>query len=104
MTDALCQSQLEQENASFAGTSGVSELACSKRFVPAFQDSETGRVEVSRFANGSEAPVHVLEGLPAEWATALDAEGRPSELKASIVSGFIRGDEFFTREQAAQAT
>lgn len=104
MTDALCQSQLEQENASFAGTAGVSEIASSKRFVPAFKDDETGRVEVSRFANGADAPVHVLEGLPAEWATALDSDGRPSELKASIVSGFLRGDEFFTREEAAKAS
>lgn len=104
MTDALCQSRLERENASYAGTSGVSEIACSKRFVPAFKDDDTGRVEVSRFADGKDAPVHVLEGLPAEWATEVDANGHPSELKTSIISGFLRGDEFFTREEAAKAS
>ena len=49
MTGALCKSQLQVENDSYAGTSGVSELAFGKRFIPAFKDSESGRVEISCF-------------------------------------------------------
>ncbi len=104
MTDALCKSQLQVENDSFAGTTGVSELASSKRFIPAFKDSESGRVELSCFANGAPAPVHVLEGLPVDWATRLDDEGRPAELKSTIISGFMREEVFYTREEAAQAS
>lgn len=104
MTDALCKSQLQVENDSFAGTTGVSELASSKRFIPAFKDSESGRVELSCFASGAPAPVHVLEGLPVDWATRVDDEGRPAELKTTIISGFIREGVFYTREEAAQAS
>jgi len=47
--------------------------------------------------------MHFLEGLPEELVRARDALGRVRSLKESVVAGFVRGADFFTREQAALA-
>jgi hypothetical protein len=56
---------------------------------------------ISCFADGRPAPIHLLDGLPADWVTVRGAGGRVLAVKASVVAGFIRGGRFYTRAQAA---
>ncbi|MDI3326595.1 hypothetical protein QKW35_19630 [Pontibacterium granulatum] len=93
---------LAEENREFAGTGGVSENNAQANFAPAFQDAGTGEVEISRFKNGQPAPFHLLDGLPDKWILERDVKGRVVTVKASIVSGFVRLGEFFTRQEAAE--
>ena len=95
--------RLREENETYAGTGGVSENNCTQRFLPAFQDQSTGRVELARKADGGQAPMHLLCCLPDEWVTERDAEGQILALKDSVVAGFVRDGEFYTREEAASS-
>jgi len=95
---------LRKENLAFIGTGGVSAENRSSGFLPAFYDRETGRAELSRFADGRPAPMHLLEGMPAEWVARRDAAGGIIALKVSVIAGFVRNACFYTREQAARAT
>ena len=45
--------------------------------------------------------MHLLEGLPAAVVTARDAAGRATALKSTVLAGFLRAEQFYTREQAA---
>ena len=93
--------QLRQENLAYTGTGGVSENCRTQQFQAAFQDTDTGRVELARFDNGQPAPMHIFSGLPGEWIVQWDADGNPLALLDSIQAGFVRDREFYTREQAA---
>jgi hypothetical protein len=95
--------RLRRDNLAFAGTRGVSEHAGKARFVPAFKDLETGRVELACFSCGSPAPMHVISCLPDEWAAERDAAGEIVRLKESVIAGFVRDGRFYTREEAATA-
>lgn len=92
---------LEAENRQYAGTGGVSENNARARFVPAFRDSRTGKVEISRFGDGRPAPCHLIDGLPDEWVTERDPSGRVVGIKANVISGFVRLGQFFTRQEAS---
>lgn len=95
---------LRQENLQFSGTTGVSANNRGLGFVPAFMDTETGNVYLSRFANGTPAPIHVLAGLPDNLTEAHEKSSATLAIKSSVISGFVREDTFYSREQAAQAT
>lgn len=101
MNSPLSAQRLDAENRHFAGTAGVSAEACDLKLIPAFRDSCTGRVEISRFEDGRPAPMHLIDGLPHEWALAHDADGHIRMLKAEIACGFVRGERFYTRAEAA---
>ena len=103
MSRSMNQDRLRIENLAFAGTCGVSSCARESRFVPAFKDLETGRVELSCLAAGVPAPMHIISCLPDEWAIERNAAGEITALKASVVAGFVRDNRFFTREEAANA-
>jgi hypothetical protein len=60
----LTHSILQSQNRAFRGTGGRRQENRGHRFHPAFLDTETGVTYLSRFANGTPAPIHVLEGLP----------------------------------------
>ena len=102
-TKGVGANRLRKENRDFAGTTGISINSKALGFVPAFQDRKTGRSEISRFSDGRPAPIHLMEGLPEEWAVDHDAKGKITSIKPTIISGFVRGDNFYTREQAADA-
>ena len=70
-------------------------------FIPAFQDAETGETHLSLTAEGSPAPIHLLEGLPTRWILERDPRGRVSTVKAGIVAGFMRNGRFYTRQELA---
>ncbi len=101
MSRPVSKQTIHKQNLAFAGTNGVSENNRRAAFLPAFRDEETGRVELARFANGQVAPVHLIVGLPAEWAAARGKDGAILAIKGSITAGFVRDAKFFTREQAA---
>ena len=104
MNRLMTNETLRRENLAFVGTGGVSEENRPNGFVPAFYDLDTGRGEVARFADGRIAPMHLLDGLPAEWVAERSACGRITAIKESVIAGFIRDGYFYTREQAAAAT
>jgi len=99
----LCSLLLEEENQRFADSPGVSSNNREKGFVPAFQDTRSGCCRVSRFSDGSPAPIHVLDGLPDEWVEAGKFNGREISICPHIISGFLRNGRFYTREEASQA-
>ena len=88
---------LEHENRCHRGTGGVSSRNQGAGFRPAFMDTGTRAVYVSRFADGRMAPFHTLEGLPDELVLARNAGGRACAVKAAVISGFVRAGAFYTR-------
>ena len=97
--DAMTQQRLDLENARYHGTGGVSQNR-SRGFRPAFMDTQTRAVHLSRFADGRPAPFHILDGLPDELVLARIPGGRGVIVKASVVSGFIREGLFYSRDEA----
>jgi hypothetical protein len=93
---------LAQENQTFAGTGGVSRGNQHRGFRPAFLESSSGKIYLSRFADGRPAPVHVLDGLPPALVAERTPTGRVSATLRSVISGFVRGGDFYTREQTAK--
>jgi hypothetical protein len=96
---------LAAQNIQYRGTGGVSAGNRCLGFVPAFKDTETGVAYRSCFADGQPAPFHMYEGLPQEL---LEGGGRASSkstsnVKCSVIAGFLLDGCFFTREEAAQA-
>ncbi|MCB1889847.1 MAG: hypothetical protein KDH20_19730 [Rhodocyclaceae bacterium] len=92
--------RLQDENHRYRGTGGVSQNNRACGFRPAFLDTATGTIHLSRFANHRLAPVHVLDGLPAGLIAQRDACGRVTHAKASLVSGFECSGRFYTRDEA----
>jgi hypothetical protein len=101
MAPPLTRNRIRRENLAFVGTGGVSRENRCRRFEPAFRDESTGQVELSRYADGNLAPMHLIDGLPVEWVSDRDAKGRPAALKSTVIAGFVRDGQFYTREQAA---
>ncbi|MDX1655775.1 MAG: hypothetical protein R3310_11255 [Candidatus Competibacteraceae bacterium] len=101
MNAQLSTATLSQENLAFAGSRGVSHNNRGRGFVPAFLDTESGRVQRAKFRDGSPAPMHLLDGLPEAWITDRLPSGRVLAVKGSVVAGFLRAGRFYTREQAA---
>lgn len=102
-SDCLSPAVLRQQNRN-QRTGARSQENRNLGFLPAFQDLSTGRTYLSRFADGKPAPFHLLDGLPGELITQRDEQQRVAALKASVVAGFVRGQRFYTRSQAADAT
>ena len=92
---------LALETANYRRTGGVSENNRGLAFQPAFVDRETGTVHLSRFPDGRLAPCHLLDRLPAEVVLARNEQGRVMRVKASLVSGFVHGERFYTRDESA---
>ena len=94
---------LAQENLHYTGSGGISANNREQGFIPAFLDTETGKVYRSRFADGRPAPVHVLSGLPDELVESCAPSNGQRAIKDSVVSGFVRNELFYSREEAARA-
>jgi len=97
----MTQLRLCAENRQFRGSGGVSQNNRALGFRPAFRDSATGHVYLSRFANGIPAPVHLLDGLPDDLVVQRSAEGQIAAVKHTVIAGFLYADHFYTRDQAA---
>ncbi|WP_435099933.1 hypothetical protein [Arhodomonas sp. AD133] len=104
VASALDTQRLLEDNRRLGDSGGVSENNRHAGFRAAFRDEETGRVALPRFRDGTPAPMHLLDGLPDDWVLQRDAAGRITALKPSIIAGFLRDGDFYTREEAAEAT
>lgn len=92
--------RLLQENWRYQGTKAVSEGNRPHGFRPAFLDPATNIVYRSRYANGSLAAVHCLDGLPDEVVVSRDAAGRVLQTKPGLIPGFVHEGRFYSREEA----
>jgi hypothetical protein len=99
---AISRRVLQRENGRFRGTGGFSGENRALGFRPAFLDTRTQTVYLSRFANGELAPFHLLDGLPEELVLHRDASGRALAARATLVSGFVFDGCFYDREAAAR--
>ena len=102
MSAPMTRHQIERDNQRFQGTGGISQNNQALAFRPAFRDCDTGRVELSRFATGVPAPMHLLCGLPEDWVLGRNPAGMVVSVKSSIVAGFLCDGHFYTREQAVR--
>jgi len=98
---SLDRAVLKRENRVYGGTSGVSDGCRQGCFKPAFLDQETGLVYLSRHPDGHVSTVHMLDGLPDEVVAARYANGNVSKAKNTLISGFLKGCAFYTRQEAA---
>jgi hypothetical protein len=102
MNPVLDIAVLERQNKRFAGTGGRSEENRPCGFKPAFMDTATRLVYTSRFADGTPAPVHLLDGLPPELVIERNVQGRAIAVKATVIAGFVRDGHFYTRAEAGR--
>ena len=82
---------------------GEQRLALEHGFQPAFFDFLTQTIYPSAFADGTPAPFHVLEGLPAEFIVDRAPSGRVVATKATLLTGYERNGFFFTTNSVAHA-
>jgi hypothetical protein len=97
----LDRAMLKRENRAYGGGPGVSDGCREHDFKPAFLDQETGMVYLSRHPDGHVSSLHMLDGLPDEVVTARYANGTVSKAKNTLISGFLTGCTFYTRQEAA---
>ncbi len=102
MPRAMTVGRMCEQSRAYRDTGGVSEHNRSLGFVPAFLDTATGIVYLSRNPDGTPACCHRLDGLPDALAAGHDDQGRICAVNESVVAGFERGGCFYTREQAAR--
>ena len=95
--------RLHLENIRHAGSGGHSQENTGLGFHAAFLDCDTMTIYLSRFRDGREAPMHLLDGLPDDVVVDRAASGRVLAAKASLVSGFERDGFFYSRSAAARA-
>ena len=101
MGDRMTAQVLERENSAFLGSGGISDENRSLGFRPAFLNTLTKEIYLSRFADGSPAPFHLLDGLPDEVILSRNAGGAVSA-KDSVISGFVLDGRFYSRADAAR--
>ena len=102
-TYGISPEELKAQNRQFMGTGGVSEENRCLGFRPAFLDEKTGNIYLSCFTNGQVAPFHLLDGLPQDLVVTRTETGCVKCVKNTVAVGFVLGDHFYTREQAAAA-
>jgi hypothetical protein len=101
MFKAFTNKELKFQNIVWRGTGALSAENRGHGFIPAFLDAERGEVHPSCYACGGLATIHILDGLPKHLVLANEASGRVSEVKNSVIAGFMREGKFYTREEAA---
>jgi hypothetical protein len=80
---------LQRENVELCGTGGVSQENAATGFRPAFFDCESRTIYPSRIADGTPAPIHLPDGLPARGSGRQDrqrtcCDGEAQHLAAKI--------------------
>ncbi|MDX1656297.1 MAG: hypothetical protein R3310_13900 [Candidatus Competibacteraceae bacterium] len=97
----LTRQYLDEQNAVYQGTGGVSQSNAIHRFRPAFLDTDTGEVRRACYRNGQPAALHVLDGLPDHWVLKRSEDGHVLSAKPSVIAGFEHQGRFYTRDEAA---
>lgn len=98
----LTRDELKHQSDDFCGRGGTSAETQSLGLVPGFRDSHSGRVFVSRFADGRPAPMHLLDGLPQDLVVERGSDGSVLSVCENIVAGFLLGDRFMDRDEAVR--
>lgn len=101
MSTTLTRRRLRRQSRHYEGRGGVSREARPLGFRPAFMDTETRCVYLSRFADGSVAPFHLLDGLPENLVTKRDEAGHVACVCDHLIAGFVLDERFYTRDEAA---
>ncbi len=101
MNKAFTKRELTFQNVVLLGTGGLSAENRRSGFVPVFLDTERAEVHPSCYANGQIASIHILDGLPEHLILANEESGAVSQVKRSVIPGFLRKGQFYTREEAA---
>ncbi len=101
--ETITSKVLFKENQQFQGSGGVSRENSAHGFKPAFCDTRTGNLYLSRFASGELAPIHLLDGLPEQLVAGRSDSGQVRSTVDSLVAGFVLEGHFFTRDEAAMA-
>lgn len=65
---ALTRKTLEDENRRYTGRGGISEENRGLGFLPAYLDSATGNIHLSRFADGRRARSTYWTVCPSHWS------------------------------------
>jgi hypothetical protein len=99
LTDASVQLPAAGQATTQSNTVGGLIASVGFGFLPAFQDIETGETHLSINDDGSIAPIHMIDHVPAHWVVAFDEQGRATELKDGIMPGFVRGGRFFAHAE-----
>jgi hypothetical protein len=86
----------------FCHTGGVSHNNRTCGFRPAFRDDATGTVYLSCFPDGAAAPIHLLDGLPTALWVVDDVTGLGLKIRDTVIAGFVKGHQFYTRDEAAR--
>lgn len=92
---------IEQESKRFLGRMGTSSEVNGSGFCPAFKDSNTGDVHPSRFADGTLATLHVLDGLPNHLVLERNNNGHVTKTVDWLITGFIKDNQFYTRMEVS---
>lgn len=103
MAQVMTIKTLKRDHDRFAGTKGISDNNTCSGFVPAFIDSATGITYISRNPDGTVAACHRIDGLPDEVVTQKASDGSIIAVADTIVPGFVKDDQFYTREEAIAA-
>ena len=82
---------------------GEQRLALEHGFQPAFFDFLSQTIYPSVFVDGTPAPYHVLEGLPAEVVVDRARSGRVVATKATLLTGYERNGFFYSPTTVARA-
>lgn len=93
---------LRQQGRVYQASGGSSGSNQGAGFVPAFLDQATGQTYVSTFADGSAAPMHLLDGLPEAIIVRRSRTGKVTAVHGSVTAGFLRAGKFFSRQQASE--
>ncbi len=101
MAQPLTQQVLQGETRVYRGSGGISQENGGYGFRPAFLDTLTDSIHLSRFADGRPAPFHSIDGLPEALVLERDRNGKIMAAKPSVISGFVRDGRFYTRDEAA---
>ncbi|MBS1159165.1 MAG: hypothetical protein H6R15_1584 [Proteobacteria bacterium] len=98
----LTEQELQLETRAFVGTGGTSANSRSSGFLPAFLDTCTQAVYLSRYCDGRPAPFHLIDGLPDAVVLSRSASGKVEAVKPGVVSGFVLDGQFYSREESAK--
>ena len=101
LTQVIAEMTPGAESARHRGGADLAAESGDDRFAPAFLDSATGKVHLSRYADGRPAPFHTPDGLPSALVLMRNVRGGVARVKPSVVSGFVRDGRFYTRAEAA---
>lgn len=97
----MTQERLELETEIYEDSGATSTHCRPYGFRPAFYDTQSRLIHMSRFSDGRLAPIHLLDGLPEQVVVARDSDGRIEAVKESIISGFEMYGRFYTRDEVS---